>query len=293
MTVSQVDELVAFINPGTDEKVCTSFPSMRRLRLRTVLVSQLCVCSRILSQPKMQVAAPALEIIEGLSGGMDGIAALRLSADKLSNNLLLAIPRPGLSRSAATCLVNLSQDQVHCKALIAASACSRLITCVVEGKTLDHDLVTMTLSNLTRTSEGAAQALQVRTGSSEVAIHSTARRLLVKHRTLHRTMHETAHAARVCHMLERLPRGMQVAQGAVEKSSMRKLLSMALNPGTSDVLYEHVAGVLCNITQQRVGRELLVESSLHGLRAVVDMLVSPSDVKRTGSAAAIKNVVRC
>lgn len=74
---------------------------------------------------------------------------------------------------------------------------------------------------------------------------------------------------------------------------MRKLLSMALNPGTSDVLYEHVAGVLCNITQQRVGRELLVESSMHGLRAVVDMLVSSSDIKRTGAAAAIKNVVRC
>lgn len=84
----------------------------------------------------------------------------------------------------------------------------------------------------------------------------------------------------------------QVAKGAVETSSMRKLLSMALNPGTSDVLYEHMAGVLCNITQHRVGRDLLVESDLHGLRAVVEMLGSPSDVKRTGAAAAIKNVVR-
>lgn len=116
---------------------------------------------------------------------MDGIAALRPAADKLSNNLLLAIPRPGLSRSAATCLVNLSQDAVHCKALIAASACSRLITCVVEGKTLDHDLVTMTLSNLTRSSEGAAQALQVSTDCSELAAHSIARCTGVQHHTVH------------------------------------------------------------------------------------------------------------
>lgn len=46
---------------------------------------------------------------------------------------------------------------------------------------------------------------------------------------------------------------LQVAQGAVEKSAMRKLLSMALSPGTSDVLYEHVAGatvsylIACNV----------------------------------------------
>jgi hypothetical protein len=78
----------------------------------------------------------------------------------------------------------------------------------------------------------------------------------------------------------------------VEKSNMRKLLSMALNPGASDLLYEHVAGVLCNITQHRVGRDLLVESHLHGLRAVVEMLSSRSEVKRTGASAAIKNVVR-
>lgn len=119
------------------------------------------VAACTLSQLTLQVAKPALEIIEGLSGGMDGIAALRPSADKLSNNLLLCIPRPGLSRSAATCLVNLSQDLMHCKALVAANACSRLITYVVEVKTSDHDLVTMTLSNLTRKSDGAAQALQV------------------------------------------------------------------------------------------------------------------------------------
>lgn len=54
----------------------------------------------------------------------------------------------------------------------------------------------------------------------------------------------------------------------------------------------HDAGVLCNITQQRAGRDLLVESSLHGLKAVVQMLTSASDIKRTGAAAAIKNVVR-
>jgi hypothetical protein len=127
-----------------------------------------------------QVAKTALDIIEGLSGSIDGIAALRPSADKLSNNLLLAIPRPSLCRSAATCLVNLSQDVVHCNALIAASACSRLITCVVEGKTSDHDLVTMTLSNITRSREGAEQALQVSTSalmyacpSARIVLHST------------------------------------------------------------------------------------------------------------------------
>lgn len=108
-----------------------------------------------------QVTREALEIVEGLSGSPEGIAPLRAVAPALVSNLLLCMPRPQLSRLAGTALVNLSQDDRICKELVHAKACSRIITYVVEGKTSDHDIAMMVLSNLTREQAGVAQALQV------------------------------------------------------------------------------------------------------------------------------------
>lgn len=109
-----------------------------------------------------QVTRSALEIVEGLSGSSEGILSLRPVASDLAANLLLCVPRPQLSRLAATALVNLSQDDRICAQLIEAKACSRMMSYVVEGKTLDHDVALMLLSNLTRENKGIAQALQVR-----------------------------------------------------------------------------------------------------------------------------------
>lgn len=201
--------------------------------------------------------------------------ALRPSSERLAHNLLLCVPRPDLSRAATTCLVNLSQDDVLCKGLVAANACSRLITYVVEGKTLEHDLAMMTLSNLTRTDEGAKQALQV-------GLHNCCLWVAAEASQAHRA---------TCHRLSSWASAVQIGQGALEYSGMRKLLSVALNPGASNVMYEHVAGVLCNLTRQQPGRKLLLDSDLHGLRAVVRMLSSPSLPKRTGAAATVKNMV--
>lgn len=72
---------------------------------------------------------------------------------------------------------------------------------------------------------------------------------------------------------------------------MRTLLSVALNPGASEIMYEHIGGVLCNITQHELGRQLLAEADLAGVRAVVQMLSARSAVRRTGAAAAVKNMV--
>lgn len=72
---------------------------------------------------------------------------------------------------------------------------------------------------------------------------------------------------------------------------MRSLLSLALNPGASEVMYEHVGGVLCNITQHELGRKLLAEGELAGMRAAVSMLGARSTVLRTGAAAAVKNMI--
>lgn len=99
--------------------------------------------------------------MEGLSGALEGIALLRAVAPELSSNLLLCVPRPQLSRQAATALVNLSQDDRICAELLDAKACTRIMTYVVEGKTSDHDVALMMLSNLTRTNPGVTQALQV------------------------------------------------------------------------------------------------------------------------------------
>lgn len=109
----------------------------------------------------LQVTRSALEIVEGLSATTEGVLNLRPVAPALAANLLLCLPRPQLSRLAATALVNISQDDFICIALIEAKACSRIMSYVVEGKTSDHDVALMILSNLTREQKGIAQALQV------------------------------------------------------------------------------------------------------------------------------------
>lgn len=72
---------------------------------------------------------------------------------------------------------------------------------------------------------------------------------------------------------------------------MRILLGLAMNPGASEVMYEHIGGVLCNITQHPLGRQLLVEGHLAGVRAAVEMIGARSTVRRAGAAAAIKNLI--
>lgn len=56
-------------------------------------------------------------------------------------------------------------------------------------------------------------------------------------------------------------------------------------------MYEHIGGVLCNITQHQLGRQLLVEGDLAGVRAAVEMISARSTVRRAGAAAAVKNLV--
>ena len=73
---------------------------------------------------------------------------------------------------------------------------------------------------------------------------------------------------------------------------MRRFIATALNPTASSVLYEHAPGVVCNCTRLPQGRALLTEGAAgDGLSALVDTLKSESDVRRTGAAAAVKNVV--
>jgi hypothetical protein len=72
---------------------------------------------------------------------------------------------------------------------------------------------------------------------------------------------------------------------------MRRFLSVALSPGSSDVIYEHAAGIACNCSRLPAGRALLLEGEGGALRALGLALGSRSDVKRAGAAAAVKNVV--
>ena len=87
-------------------------------------------------------------------------------------------------------------------------------------------------------------------------------------------------------------RMLQVGQGNLECSLMRRFVAIGLSPSSSSVLYEHAPGVVCNCTRLQQGRALLLDDAkASGFGALVATLASPSDVRRTGAAAAIKNVV--
>jgi hypothetical protein len=60
------------------------------------------------------------------------------------------------------------------------------------------------------------------------------------------------------------------------------LLGLAMNPSSSDAMYQHIAGVLCNVTRLPEGRKLLLEEGANAFRSVTDMLKSKSEVKKRG-----------
>ena len=109
----------------------------------------------------VQVAAQALDIVEGLSGSDEGLAALRPVCPALSKQLLRCSADASLSRSALTALVNICQDSAMRASLIDAGATATLLDYVHEGTTVHTDLVVMALSNLTQPEDGAKAALQV------------------------------------------------------------------------------------------------------------------------------------
>jgi hypothetical protein len=82
----------------------------------------------------------------------------------------------------------------------------------------------------------------------------------------------------------------KVGEGALHGAHMRRFLAISLNPGASDLLFQHATGVVCNCTQVPEGRALLMEGGFGGLAALVDALSSASSIKRRGAAAAIKNL---
>ena len=108
------------------------------------------------------MAAHALEIVEGLSGSPDGIATLRDAAQSLCRNLFSCARDVALSRSALTCIVNLSQDVTIARTLVDTGACTTLLDYLRESASGHPDLIVMALSNLTQSEAGASAALQVR-----------------------------------------------------------------------------------------------------------------------------------
>ena len=85
---------------------------------------------------------------------------------------------------------------------------------------------------------------------------------------------------------------LQLGQGALEGSRLRRFYAVALKPSSSSSLFAHAPGIACNCTRLPAGRALLMEGAAgDGLSALVATLQSPTDVRRSGAAAAIKNVV--
>lgn len=117
-------------------------------------------CFTLLYQVKLQAA----QLVQGLTGTADGLAALATTAHDLLPSLLRLLPTaqpPELAPCALAALVNISQDASMAAALVDARAIGRAADYLNEGPPhLPARLLVMLLANLTTRPEGATQLVQ-------------------------------------------------------------------------------------------------------------------------------------
>ncbi len=87
---------------------------------------------------------------------------------------------------------------------------------------------------------------------------------------------------------------LQLGQERLEGLNMAILLKKFVVSGVDWVEgrpdpFEHLAGVVVNVTRLQQGRKLLLQPGRGLLQALVSQLLSPSETRRRGAAGAIKN----
>lgn len=133
-------------------------------------MSELDELIEFLSDPRLQVAQHAVDLVQGLTGSPEGVAQLAAVASSLLPPLLRLVPgaAPDASRAALTALVNLSQEPAVQQGLLELNAVGRCMDYVREQACLGREeLLVMVLANLTSLEAGAEALLQVGKGQLE------------------------------------------------------------------------------------------------------------------------------
>lgn len=203
-------------------------------------------------QPKMREMAA--EFFLGVSGSEQGRRALH------ANGVIRMLVRwtgdlEAVSVNAFKALVNLSADMLdeRTEMMLAQKVVERIFEAVrTNDSSRDQiDSALMLLANITTCKDGARDAMQLGAGD-EVLVGQNMRRLV------DRFVRASADVA--------------TATAAAELDE-----------------WQHVASVLCNVTQLQEGRDLLRRRSTRILPALLPQLSSPSVVRRRGIAASLRN----
>ena len=202
-------------------------------------------------QPKMREMAA--EFFLGVSDSEQGRRTLH------TNGVIRILARwtgdmESVSVNSFKCLVNMSADMLEERneMMIAQKIVERIFEAVRTDDNSHEQIhsALMLLANITSSKDGSREALQLGTGD-QVLVGQNMRRLV------ERFIATTTSKA-------------SVAEKEVDA-------------------WEHVASVLCNITQLQEGRDLLRRRSTRILPALLPQLTSPSVVRRRGIAASLRN----
>ena len=202
-------------------------------------------------QPKMREMAA--EFFLGVSDSEQGRRALQ------ANGVVQMLARwtgdlEAVSVNAFKALVNLSADMLaeRTELMLSQKVVERIFE-VVRTQDNSRDQIhtaLMLLANITTAKDGTRQAMQIGAGD-EVLVGQNMRRLV-----------------------ERFV-ATSAAQGAAATSEIDE--------------WEHVASVLCNVTQIQEGRDLLRRRSTRIMPALLPQLASPRVTRRRGIAASLRN----
>lgn len=224
--------------------------------------------------------------MEGLTGSPEGMSTLSNRADTLLPPLLrLIADTTEASRPALTALVNLAQEPGVQSALLALHAPARAMDYLRENACAHPGLLISLLANLTASEEGSEALLQL--GQSSVEGLHTA--------TLLKLFLQPVSGCYGDVVVEREAGRTLLCDDLVWCGCQRicpkwtgPTLMLAQVVGSEDT-YEHVATILPNVTRLAAGRQLLLQPGRGLLTALSSQLRSKSELRRRGSARAIKN----
>ncbi|GAX76264.1 hypothetical protein CEUSTIGMA_g3708.t1 [Chlamydomonas eustigma] len=205
-----------------------------------------------LADKRPHILLAALDIIKGLSGSPDGINQLKSRIEKLLVFLLRLVPVP-------------DPDSDKIKASESSLTC--LVNLAQEPEVVIHMLEKRVIGRLMD---------YLRDG------------LCPHHRLMAMLISNLSMSDEGCKDL------LQLGLEKLEGLNMAVLLKRFVVSGVDFVEgrpdpFEHLAGVLVNVTRMPKGRQLLLQPGRGLLQALVSQLQSPNEIRRRGCAGALQN----
>lgn len=201
----------------------------------------------------LQVRKGAVEAVLGLTASPDGRELLKGTQVAAQLRRLVG-DLSVISSSAIKAMINLSADAAMLEQLLKQGMVSALMESLRDDSCGHRRLVVMLLNNLSQTGEGCSQILQrSEAGGALMGLHF--RRLI------------------------------QWFVAPVKGPVLRGDPEL----GNEADIFEHVAGILSNVTQESEARIIILEPERGILPALLPQLRSPSTLRRRGVAGTLRN----